>query len=361
MRRGFTLIELLIAVGLLLFAGMAVAWMVSSAVRTWRRGDRLFRVQVKARRIMRYLERDLQMLFVGPLERYGRTVTPRLLCDFDPSLGTQRLRLIRTFPLEENPLAQEAGSLLLPRGRIDGINDSVEALRGDLLPTGGLCEVAWLHTGSNSRQPFRLYRAVVSPPGGRNSLFRNARLDERFVEVADGVLIFGLQFWSSVTNTWEQFEPRWNAPKSGPLLWWDSTRAAPDPFQLSKEAYRIADRPESADEPEDDIYPLCVRVVVVMAERGGGAVTRLARSVGEDAGSIYVEDPKPLRGRKYVLVDGEVMEVRRIEGRRVLLKARGLFGSEPAAHRRGTPVRTGVHFVRVIPLPCGVEDWAAPK
>ena len=99
----------------------------------------------------------------------------------------------------------------------------------------------------------------------------------------------------------------------------------------------------------------------MIAERAGGTVTRLIRSIREDAGSLYVENPKPLRGRKYVLVDGEVMEVRRIEGKRVVLKGRGLFGSEPAAHRSGTPVRTGVHFVRVIPLPCGVEDWAAPK
>jgi len=361
MRKGFTLIELLIAVGLLMFVGMAVAWMLSSAARTWQRGDRLFRVQVKARRIMGYLERDLEMLFVGPLERYGRTATPRLLCDFVPNLGTQRLRLIRTYPLEESPLAQDAGSLLLPRGRIDGIDDSLEALRGDLLPTGGLCEVAWLHTGFNSQQPFRLYRALVSPPGGAKSLFRNASLDERFAEVADGVLIFGLQFWSSVTNTWEQFEPRWNAPKSGPLLWWDSTRAASDPFQLSKEAYHLADRPQSANEPEDDIYPLCVRVVLVMAERASGVVTRLTRGISEDGDSIYVDDPKNLRGRKYILVDGEVMEIKRTKGRRVLLKARGLFGTEPAAHKKGAPVRTGAHFVRVIPLPCGVEDWAAPK
>ena len=362
MRRAFTLVELLIATGLLVFVGMAVAWMLSGAARTWQRGSRLFQVQVKARKILAYLERDLALLHVGPVERHGRTVTPRILCDFDPNFNTQRLRLVRAYPLEEGRLPQAAGELLKPRGRIDGIDDAIEALRGDLLPTGGLCEVAWLHTGAASSNPFRLFRAMTAPPGGSNSLLaQNITLDERFCQIADGVLIFGLQFWSCVTKSWEQATPRWNAPKSGPLLWWDSTRAMQDPFELDEDAYRLADRPKSASDPEDDIYPFCVRVVVVLAERGGGVVCRLRRRMSGETNCMDVDDASGLRGRRYLLVDGEIMEIKEIRGRRVVLKARGLFGTQSVEHRAGAPVRTGVHFARVIPLACGVEDWAPPK
>lgn len=362
MRRAFTLVELLIAVGLLVFVGMSVAWMLSGAMRTWQRGSRLFRVQIKARRIFNYLTKDLAMVHAGPVEQFGRTVTPSFLCDFDPAFNTQRLRLIRAYPIEEGPLPQEAGNLLKARGRIDGVNDALEALRGDLLPTGGLCEVAWIHTGSASKQPFRLYRAMQSPPGGSRSLFGKAvSLDERFCEVADGILIFGLQFWSIVTKRWEQAMPRWNTPKSGPLLWWDSTLSTRDPFELDKDAYRLADRPDSADNPEDDVYPLCMRVVLVMAEYGDGVVCRLSHGMTAESKSMVVDNPDRLRGRRYLLVDNEIMELKSVSGSRVLLKGRGLFGSQPQSHRRGASVRTGPHFVRVIPLLCGIEDWNPPK
>jgi len=382
-RRGFTLLEMIIAIGLLLFIGLTVSAMLASAVKMWRSGRRRALVVDRANAVFATLQDDFRSIFLGYPLRRGRTVWPRFYCDFHPRYLTQRLILVRTLPIEGDYLAQQAGSYLKPEGdeHIDGRDDAYEAVHGKLLPTSGLMEVAYFHKRdlkSRSDDGFSLWRAVNSPPGV-NSLFAlsadwgetggsgSGGSGPRFERMADGVLLFAFQFWSTHTNTWDDSEPPLFEPekgkKSGPLLWWDSARAADSPFESDpvKGEYRLDRGGRSLADTHDDTLPRAVRVILVMAEDGDGRVARLERRLEPDSRRMTVDDGFAIPyGIRYLMVGEEWVEVEKVDGNVIRLKGRGLFGTGARDHRPRTAVRAGTTFVRIFRMPAVMDDWTRP-
>jgi len=364
-RKGFTLIELMIAISLILLIGTSVSAILSRSMSIWRQTQRKMLVTHRANAILNRLQDDLMSLHIGSGYPYDSGNNQVFRCDFG-SDGSLRLRFIRTLPLEWNFLAQEAGSLLGASKRIDGIEDAFEAIEGQLMSTSGLCEVAYVF----KREPdFALYRAVNAPPGGETSLFveRNLAVDSgRFTRLSSGVLLFALEFWTSYTDTWDERYPpliyKKKGEKSGPLVSWDSTRSQNLPSLHSGDFryYRLFKDASSEANPSDDVFPRAVRIVMVIAESGDGAVTKTSRIFSEDSTILYVRDGALIpETAKYIMVGDEWMEIEKVERDAVHIKqgARGLFGTPQSTHNGGEVVRIGIPFIRVVTLPGCVDDW----
>jgi len=369
--RSFTLVELLIAIVILLFIGSVITTIVVRAMSTWEATERRMLLTHRADVILTRFSDDILSLHLGSGYPYRHKIHPILRYDYtfdgEGNPLDTRLVFIRTFPIEENLLAQEAGSMLGASKRIDGIEDPFEAFEGELMSTSGLCEVAYIFKGEPD---FALYRAINSPPGGETSFLyeRNLTVDERFRRLSPSVLLFALQFWTPYTDAWDSHHPPllFKKPdeKSGPLLWWDSTRSMKSPFDEEPDfrEYRLYAGPASANDPSDDVFPRAIRVVLIIAEDGGdGIVTHLSRSATSESRKLYVEEAfKIPDGVRYIKVGSEWVEVEKIEEEKVSIKegGRGLFGTVASEHYAGEPVRAGRVFCRVVVLPGSVDDWS---
>lgn len=371
--RGFTLIELLIAIAILLFIGSIVVTIVVRAMDTWETTERKMLMVHRADVLLNRLQDDLRSLHLGSGYPYRHRIHPILRCDYtydeDGNPVDMRLVLIRTFPIEENILAQEAGSTLGASKRIDGVEDPFEAFEGELMSTSGLCEVAYVFKGEPD---FAIYRAVNSPPGGETSFLydRNLSVGRRFRLLTPNVLLLSLQFWTSYTDTWDMRYPplyyKKSDEKSGPLLWWDSTRSSKSPLSDEQDfrEYKLYRGASSENEPYDDVFPRAVRIVLILAEKGDGIITHLKSTATPESNILYLDDGRSIPdGTEYIKVGGEWVEVNRVEEDKVYIKrnGRGMFGTIPSEHYAGEPVRVGRLFCRVVTLPGCLDDWTTQK
>src|SRR5690606_26666021 len=194
-------------------------------------------------------------------------VEARLWCEPPPT----RLFLVRAPTGEsEHPITGHAGSTIAADAVIDMRDDLEEAREARLRATGGALEVAWVLEPDGVL--YRGYRAPIGSPGslfdvGGYELARpvgpalaaGADADgdagpppaPRPAPAADadagplpallrpfatGVAHLELLFWTQYTNTWSTESPplRGAGPDeaSGPLPYWDSTRAVQPPTEL---------------------------------------------------------------------------------------------------------------------------------
>lgn len=380
---GYTLVELLVACGILIILGGGLASVLQQGISLWREAESTGRVYDQARLILDQLSEDLRSTVSARRGDDGSEV--RMLCDRD-SAGRQRLRLVRTISGEmADPILREGGRYLSVQAAAvyDGVSDASEARDGKLGAPGGRMEVLW---AVDPRPEERwLWRGVRSPIGGSGSLFRN-----RVVEIAevaeeaaapsapvaalravarpltDGVLFLGLSFWGPTTNTWDpSARPMTRAPgpgqRSGPLFWWDSTRALLDQSSTQGEL-TFHRRAGSLGDPTDDVFPEQVEVTLVLGKDDGEIGTRLLADLA--SGALRATLTRPVRmpedpRDRFLLIGDEWVALESARGTTVTIArgGRGARDTRAASHAAGARVAVGLTFRRVIDVPGRRSRW----
>jgi len=305
-----------------------------------------------------------------------------MICDHDRG-GRQRLRFVRTISGEtEQPLLRDGGAYINTHesAYYDGRHDAWEAREGLLGAPGGLMEVFWgMDTRPNSTT---VWRGVRTPIGGRGSIFHNSNIETRgpvaksskkdaeadsersvpFSRIArpltDGVIFLRFSFWGPTTNTWDPLAlpaRKTTSRPSGPLFHWDSTRAVLD-YSGGDDELTFEPREGSLLDTSDDVFPERVEVTIVLQDDGDQGALVLSEKIGANTLSFLLsravslpDDPRD----RFLLIGDEWVEVDSTDGRHIKLVRQGRGGREtvPRAHERGTIVRTGVTFRRVIEIP----------
>ena len=382
---GYTLLEILVATGVLVLLGGGLAALMSQAIGLWKRAESQAQVYEQARVILDTLARDLRSTVVHS-RASGDDAAIRFVCDRD-TLGRQRLRFVRTISGETRNLVLRKGGRYLGMRTpavYDGRQDRREADQGLLAAPGGLMEVLY---ALDSRPGERwLWRGFRSPIGGNDSLFHDRRIessrDDRRTRgglrrtddseksehislmdvarpVTDGVLFLGLAFWGPTTNTWDPLEKALLRPekgrKSGPVFFWDSTRALLDqPGDPDEFVFRR--RLTSLNEPSDDIFPEMVEITLVLRDDDSPLGLRLGERLDEKGTRFKLsrrlslsEDPR----HRFLLVEDEWIAVEKVGDRTVTVASggRGVRDTEPRKHAQGSRVELGMTFHRVVEIP----------
>lgn len=365
-----TLIELLIAMSIFLILGFALVSLMRGGLDTWRTGEQRREVLSNAATIIEQLTTDMRSMYTNA----KNNPRVRFLADYDPHHGLSRIRFVRAIEGEAHDfLLRESGSLVEADKLIDEYHDRAEAFRGELLPTGGLCEVAYVLVPDNSGGAYDLYRAIRSPIGdpGRSVFLDSnvtpsaARSNMRLF--AKNVLYLGMMFWTQYTTCWDPTVPtrmrlRDRNSKSGPMFYWDSTRALMQDTE-GAEANEFRFFRGTPYDTSDDIFPSKVRLTLVVREEGRRAISsRLLRSIDASSTTIALEDAAAFpanedQGNCYVFIDGEWIQYAERYGRELQDCRRGARGTRPAAHDKGARVETGRSITFVVNLPSFREAW----
>lgn len=362
-----------------LFIGAAAIGILRAGLSTWRTGETRRETLETAQMVLSQVGQDLRSMYTREFLE-GQSADIRLLCDRD-SNGRQRIRFVRTLAGAISPFAhKEAGSLLGAGSELDLVNDHAEARMGDLRASSGMCEIAY--TMAPDPASTTLCRGLRAPIGGAGTFFDDANLaisgsgtspsgaGAGLIEFADGILYLGFHLWTQYTNTWDakylpviQSESR---QKSGPALWWDSTRAYQEPFTPEEGEFTTYVSGTSLLDPRDDIFPYAIQIVLVVEEGEVGAITRLAGSIDDTAVRIPVENPNVFRELaddprlRYVKIGGEWIRYAEVTRDGLILEndsGRGARGTIPAMHKRGDLVQAGRTFSLIVWLSSGREDW----
>jgi Prokaryotic N-terminal methylation motif len=408
-RGGFSLIELLVAMGIFIALGTSLVLILRGGMQTWRKSEARRETFEAAQGVMRQLQEDMGSM-VAPYDTPipGMPVDVRFLCDDDPDTGFQRLFLVRSIKGEsQSTITGLAGSAIGAQGVLDYRGDLDEARYDDLRATGGLMEVAWILDDDGT-----LYRGVRSPIGewggqspslfsaqdpyelaplpkdmSRPGLFNedpgassDTTLPALLRPYATEVIYLEYRFWSQSTTTWRTVDdqgreiPCWRWPEpdelSGPLIFWDSTRALLRlPDQDDPERFQLFRARTSLDDPRDDIFPLKVRVTIVFRERvAAGSTTFLTRAVDAGDDTLHVQDPGVLDPEGtgepgYLLIGKEWIRFQSVGSDGTVEVARGGRGARQtfaADHTGEDPVERGRTFSTVLTVPCWREDWSEP-
>jgi prepilin-type N-terminal cleavage/methylation domain-containing protein len=384
---GYTLIELLLAMALFAALSTGLIALLARSSEFLSSGASQTETMDSLQNFAERFSSDIATVASRPDCETGRPDV-RLLCDWvesdqngdkRPDLQIQRLFFVRVSPNDAGTdLGQLVGRTPGATGHVSGI-DPAEELRlakdGKLRSSGALMEVFWTSMPDPAAEVpdgavMQIWRGSRAPPGGKNPLIpsRSARepqasaaergpvdaKDVRAVaqQVLNGVLYFGVDFWSRKTTSWDE---KIRVKDGGPMSTWDSTRGILPfgednlgTFYLSKR--KTAADPGSLDDPTDDTFPRKIRVTCVVEELGRNArVGYLTEPMAADAKSIQVEDARffPLSetSRRYVKIEGEWMEVGLPDGRTIPVLHRGVRGTEATPHAAGARVHHGRSFV----------------
>ncbi len=320
---GFTLIEILVAISLLTLLGLMLARILRGVAEVWHHAESQRICQESAQSIFSMLEQDLATLHIS--KNTGDKV--QFWKDAN-SFGQPRVRWIRKFSEKEYPELQKAGILPLTEGYdkyFYGIPDGQK-----LRASGGLAEVAYtMFPGSNSQ---KLYRGFRTPVGGIESFFQAKGMDatavtKYFQLLADNVLYFGMQGWTSHTTSWK-------SGQSGPIQEW-----------AIQEANKI---------------PLKIQVNLMI--RGDHApLAYLYSELLPKQDMLFVQEernfPAPSLYRNVVRIGDELIGYTQAENRRLYGLQRGLFGTKIQQHPKGTPIFWGNWYTIILSLPYGYETW----
>ncbi len=350
------------------FIGAAAIGILRTGLSTWHTGESRRETLETAQFVLAQIGQDLRSIYTHEFLE-GQSANIMLVCDRDAQ-GRQRMRFVRTVEGAVSSFThREAGALLGAEKDLDLNQDYTEARMGDLRPTGGLCELAYVMDSDPAST--KLFRGLRAPIGGAGTFFVDSNLtpggaSSSLIEFAEGVLYLGFHFRTQYTNTWDLRHLPIIMPaadeKSGPALWWDSTRSRTPPFKPEDREFTTFLSGSSLLDPSDDIFPRAVQVVLVVAEGETGAISKLSSDIDEESTRIPVEDYRVFAASeyKYVKIGGEW--IRYAEAKRGALVLRDEYGrgarwSIPAAHRRGALVQAGRTFSLILRLPGGREDW----
>lgn len=395
-RGGFTLVELLVAMGIFLVLGTSLMVILRGGLATWRRSEARQESFAAAQSLVSQLAEDLRSAVAPhdtPLDGMGE-VEARMLCDVDAA-GRQRLFLVRTLKAEsEHPITGLAGTTIGADRNVDYREDLEEARESRLRATGGAMEVAWVLGPDDV-----LYRGVKAPPGPPGSLFADqdpyelspptatapggrpgatpgpapgapaarddaAALPPLLRPFAMNVIHLELRFWTQYTTSWDPGSPprrRLQAnEKSGPLLYWDSTRAVLAPEDDDRRRFDTFVSRASLTDPRDDLFPAKVRVELTVREHpAAGSSTFLTRPASRSDAELYVQDPGRLPPKGHLLLDREWVKYDEVQRDRVVVaqNGRGARGTAAVEHDL-VEVVVGRSFVVIVDVPAWREDWS---
>ena len=402
---GYTLLEVVIAVGILTLLGSGLATLLTQGISIWRRAENRGRVYDQARILLERMAEDIRSTVVLSSSA-GGDAWVRFICDED-LLGRQRLRFVRTISAEtSDAILRHGGKTLSLKSPAvyDGNNDSKEARHGRLGAPGGLMEVIYLRDPRLSES--HLWRGFRSPVGGMRSLVNQevpgeeklAELSEVIAELekralggamtekeqqehldreaqavddfewnmsqmgrplTDGVLFLGFSFWGPTTNTWDESEKplelAGGSRPSGPLFHWDSTRAILNWTGGDSDEFMFRSIDGSLTDSSDDIFPEQVEITLVLRDDNSESFYLVDR-ISKNDDFFRVSKPFSLpenEADRYLLVGGEWMYMRAVDGTRVSIESygRGRRGTEPTSHLAGDRVDLGATFRRVVEMP----------
>lgn len=391
--RAFTLIELLVAMGIFLVLGTSLMVILRGGLATWRRSEARQDSFAAAQSLVSQLAEDLRSTIAPhdtPLEGMGE-VEARMLCDTD-AVGRQRLFLVRTLKAEsEHPITGTAGTTIGADRNVDYRDDLEEARESRLRATGGAMEVAWVMGPDDV-----LYRGVKAPPGPPGSLFADedpyelspltatlpgvpsatpaaaaparapdSELPPLLRPFATNVIHLELRFWTQYTTSWDPKAPprrrlRTADEKSGPLLYWDSTRGVLAPEDDDRRRFDTFVSRASLSDPRDDVFPAKIRVELTVREHpAAGSATFLTRPASRTDTELYVQEPGRLPPRGHLLLDREWVQYDELQRDRVIVSqnGRGARGTTAAEHDL-VEVVVGRTFVVIVDVPAWREDWS---
>ncbi|MEC9353445.1 MAG: type II secretion system protein [Planctomycetota bacterium] len=402
---GYTLLEVVIAVGILTLLGSGLATLLTQGISIWRRAENRGRVYDQARILLERMAEDIRSTVVLSSSA-GGDAWVRFICDED-LLGRQRLRFVRTISAEtSDAILRHGGKTLSLKSPAvyDGNNDSKEARHGRLGAPGGLMEVIYLRDPRLSES--HLWRGFRSPVGGMRSLVNQevpgeekladlseviAELEKRALggamtekeqqehldreaqavddfewnmsqmgrPLTDGVLFLGFSFWGPTTNTWDESEKplelAGGSRPSGPLFHWDSTRAILNWTGGDSDEFMFRSIDGSLTDSSDDIFPEQVEITLVLRDDNSESFYLVDR-ISKNDDFFRVSKPFSLpenEADRYLLVGGEWMYMRAVDGTRVSIESygRGRRGTEPTSHLAGDRVDLGATFRRVVEMP----------
>ena len=402
---GYTLLEVVIAVGILTLLGSGLATLLTQGISIWRRAENRGRVYDQARILLERMAEDIRSSVVLS-DSGGGDAWVRFICDEDLQ-GRQRLRFVRTISAEtSDAILRHGGKTLSLKSPAvyDGNNDSKEARHGRLGAPGGLMEVIYLRDPRLSQT--YLWRGFRSPVGGMRSLVnKEVPGEEKLADLADviidlekkalgvamtgeeqethldreaqalddfewnmeqlgrpltdGVLFLGFSFWGPTTNTWDESEKPLQVVggrrSSGPLFHWDSTRAILNWTGGDSDEFMFRSSDGSLTDSSDDIFPEQVEITLVLRDDNSESFYLLDRiSKGDQSFRVSKSFSLPENeADRYLLVGGEWMYMRDVNGTRVTIESygRGRRGTEATSHLQGERVDLGATFRRVVVMP----------
>ncbi len=395
--RTFTLLEILVATGILVILGGALMAILRGGLTTWRRAEARRESFDQAQAILLQLREDFTCARAPartPLRGLGDTEA-RLLCEPPPT----KLFLVRSIKAEsEHPITGHAGNVIGADAVIDMRDDLAEARASRLRATGGAMEVAWV-LGDDGV----LYRGVRAPIGPPRSLFdvdgwelapplpagavpaaaapapdaqgggeapaASSGSDEPLPALlrpfATGVIHFEVLFWTQYTTSWSTdhppVRPSGTDEPSGPLPYWDSTRAILQPTDLRPREFTTFRSRGSLDDPRDDVLPVKVKVVLTLEEPPAArTMTFLAETFDARADSFRVQDGTRLDPEGgWVRVGKEWIRYDEVRGDTVYVArgGRGGRGTQATDHGAEDLVVVGRTFTTILELPAYREDW----
>jgi prepilin-type N-terminal cleavage/methylation domain-containing protein len=388
--RGFTLMELLLAAAVFSLLGVALVTLLAQGMGVFTAGTEDTSVQDRFQALWPLLREDLAAMHPGettgvppPLRpREGaeatRPGTPTPSAQDPPRPPAVRLRSHRV-PLLDSPADRRVSALVAawvrtnaregedPLLRDPGAPARGVALkpydpaavdsgeRGNLLPTGGLLEVAWvaLPAGDDAPGVFTLYRCFRAPVGIPGSLLDVESLDTAAEiraagrPVAEGVLHFSIT-WRNVFAADFDVGPAARLEDGQPYagLVWDSTRGD----ERVKEFAAARGKDSFLDE-RDDVFPAGALVELALAAPaafGWRAEATLARPATVEDTRLLLVDVEPLvvpgPPRRHLRIDDEWMayETKNVNLlTREIVVSRGQRGTPAAEHREAAPVFLG--------------------
>lgn len=361
--RGFTLIEVLAATALFAVLGTMLFQIVRGAMDVWSSGERSRELHDRASGALDALAADLRALWPGLPGAAEQD--SRLLCTWRQEKAQDGT--VYSVPvLRFARVCHEARTSFALRhaGDVVGAEVAAERLTGQdprrLLPTGGLAESLYTLAVLPGQRVPSLVRRFRTPIGGEGSLLEPElpEMRERMLQgatvLADQVLYFGIDFWAPGTTHWDQ-APDAMGRSSRPM--WDSTRGL---IPSDDPGFPFGRGPESLLDGSDDMFPVRVRLTLVLDEAAGPAAGgTLAEPVGPETQRIELASTGFLREQAApdaVLVDGEWMRVTGMDGRALRVE-RGIRGTQAVGHQDGARVRAGTTFERVLELPAARESW----
>jgi len=370
---GFTLVELLISISIFMFLGIMLVSVFKSAMELWHTGEAQKIIFTRARNILDVVREDLYSMYRHDYFRdNGEPVDIKFVSDFveDPTKNyfSQRIRFVRNIPGEmQDTVMRDAGTygIANPVDTIkhyDQFDDSTDRDNGVLAAPGGLMEVGYLLSGET------LYRAQKAPVGLRTkqssgsveqvSLFNGDlffKLDNTILNanariMGLNILHFEIRFWAPDSTSWDITEAGRLVNEA--IHEWDSTR-------VESNAYTFAfdDAAAVTGDPEDDIYPPKVKVILVVdANQRTRAMAKFMQISGSTievntTQGFIKNDP----ARQFIKIGTEWIKYSAADGNSFTIEKRGVRHTSPITPTAGQAVYQGRLFEMVIDVP-GVKN-----
>ncbi|MBI3828544.1 MAG: hypothetical protein HY291_03455 [Planctomycetes bacterium] len=351
---------------------VALAWMmllmVQEIVKGWSKAERQRVLYERAAGAMDRMTDDLAAALCAEPPGVDQVLV-RFIGDIDPKTGVQRLMFVRSFeagperamtlfagdgkPNEvrfEPPEEDAKGKKKAPAAPVNQAVDQdyyTGKNVGDYRALGGMAQIAYFV------QDQTLYRSIRAPADGK---FGPLLAPNAATPLVTDVLYFSIDYWSQYTYSWE--DPGKASKSKGAEKIWDSTRGI-EGMPLSK---FILHRKGSENDPEDDVFPMKVRVTVTVDSPMPRCVhTKLLEGVGARDGMLFVDSTQgfPAGGKpdSLILIGNEWIHYKDKTDDAFKADLRGARGTVGQDHADGAIVRRGETFTRVVFIPGFRSDW----